>query len=234
MKLQKILKYGWLGVSAALLLAVIAFICFTAIAILTRKEHPISDYLTEKYTRQSRPFILQAFKMLANAQPGQTALVLSAELADRDVSLPLEKGYNIIVFDEARIGFELIIPNSHLYPGRIKYDWDFENPDLNRFPVVDLLMASFVLPFYAPETFKSNWQILNSKIKPGGYFIGNFFDPRFNIFKDEIRKDMTFLKKEEVLALFKDYDILIFNEVQKVSEKKTEYYYEVLARKKQR
>ena len=68
-----------------------------------------------------------------------------------------------------------------------------------------------------------------------GYFVGNFFGT-----KDEWKntnEDMTFLSKEQVLNLFKEFEIIEFKEIEKDSptglgEMKHWHIFEIIARKK--
>lgn len=72
-------------------------------------------------------------------------------------------------------------------------------------------------------------------LKKIGYFIGNFFG-----YKDSwvnIKKDIFFIEKEEVLKLFEDFDIISFNEVERdgktgLGKNKHWHTFEITAKKK--
>jgi tellurite methyltransferase len=191
-------------------------------------------YLMTGLSDEKRDFVVKSFKEIPFASKGQVALIIGAEaVPDSDIKLPANKNYNIIAFDEQRILHDVFIPDSsNNY--KIIDNWKEDLPDL------DIVMASFVFALHYSKGFNFSeklWHYINSKIKPGGYFIGNFFDPDCKIFDEEFRdKYMSFLTKEQVLFLFKDYDILNFEEVNKPIEidKKEyiEHYYEVFAKKK--
>lgn len=68
-----------------------------------------------------------------------------------------------------------------------------------------------------------------------GYFIGNFFG-----YKDSwvnIKKDVFFMEKEDVLKLFEDFDIINFKEVERdgktgLGKIKHWHTFEIIAKKK--
>ena len=67
-----------------------------------------------------------------------------------------------------------------------------------------------------------------------GYFVGNFFG--LNDSWVNIKPKMTFLSKEEVLALFKDFDIVDFKEIERdgktaIGKIKHWHTYEIIAKK---
>lgn len=110
---------------------------------------------------------------------------------------------------------------------------DFETLNFSKLPDTDLIVAMFALPFVSEKKFNTFWQNLINKLKTHGYFIGNLFDPKFNVFKEKDRKNMTFHTKSEVLELFKNFNIILFKEVKIPSESsKLDYYYEISAQKK--
>ncbi len=204
------------------------------------------DFMMNQYNNQNRMLISQSMKNIPQAKPGQTALVLAAELADRDLILLLEKGYFVIAVDTWLINFELMITDSvyekYKTQLRIINGWDRLNFD--EIPTIDIVMASFVLPLFDKEGFNSLWNDINKKLKPGGYFIGNFFDPSFFIFKkynknqtETPKKKKTLHTKNEVEALLNEYDnvqIIEVNNAAQQKEKPTqiEFYYDVFAKKK--
>lgn len=78
------------------------------------------------------------------------------------------------------------------------------------------------------------WQEICNSINSNGFFVGNFFG-----LKDEwntVADKRTFLSKEDVIELFKDFDILEFEEIEKdrptaLCKMKHWHTFEVIARK---
>jgi SAM-dependent methyltransferase len=67
--------------------------------------------------------------------------------------------------------------------------------DEAEWPDVDLVNASFSLPFCEPTVFARAWARIRATLRPGGRFCGQLFGPR-----DEWAPaaDMTFLTREEL------------------------------------
>jgi tellurite methyltransferase len=78
------------------------------------------------------------------------------------------------------------------------------------FQKCDLIFSSLALPFCHPDHFSHLWKKMSEALKPQGIICGNFFGT-----KDDwaINAHMTFMNQENVLALFKDFEILYFDEM---------------------
>lgn len=77
----------------------------------------------------------------------------------------------------------------------------------------NLVVANFSLPFCNKNDFKKLWNKINNSILKDGYFVGNFFG--INDEWKSTKEEMTFLTKEQVIELFKDFEIIEFKEVEK-------------------
>lgn len=88
----------------------------------------------------------------------------------------------------------------------------FEQINWDNLPKVNLFLAVNALPFCKEEKFNELWSQLSNKIESQGRFAGHFFGLNYEGFTDKERRSMTFLSKEEVLDLFKGYDIEFFDE----------------------
>lgn len=80
------------------------------------------------------------------------------------------------------------------------------------------------------------WVKILEKIESQGRFIGHFFGPDYQGFTEEEQKTMTFLTKDEVLELFKDFDIEFFDEKKETDKSGTgreirSHIFEVIAKK---
>jgi SAM-dependent methyltransferase len=96
----------------------------------------------------------------------------------------------------------------------------------------DLIHASLSIPFCEPEYFDVLWQKINSAIKPGGRFAGQFFGV-----KDSwaVNTDMTFHTEDQVRARFVGFEIESFHEMDEdgtaTSGPKHWHMFTVIARK---
>ena len=71
-------------------------------------------------------------------------------------------------------------------------------------PTVDLIHASYSLPFCEPDHFSTLWDKITNAVKSGGRFAGQFFgvnDTWAN------REDMMFHTEEQVRSMFTDFEI---------------------------
>lgn len=88
----------------------------------------------------------------------------------------------------------------------------FEKMPWDQLPDADLVIASYSLPFCQKESFPRVWKEVNEKIKPGGRFTGHFFGLHHQGFSAKKREKMTFLNREQMLALFEGYTLELFQE----------------------
>lgn len=99
----------------------------------------------------------------------------------------------------------------------------------------NLVVANFSLPFCNKNNFKELWAKINHSILKDGYFVGNFLGD-----KDEwkiAKEKMTFLTKDQVMELFRNFDIVEFKEVEKdgltgLGKMKHWHIFNVIAKKK--
>lgn len=82
------------------------------------------------------------------------------------------------------------------------------------FPIesFDLVTANYALPFNPPETFDRMFRDLKASVKKEGIFCGQFFGVRDEWSSNPQR---TFHTKEQVEALFSEWEILFFQEEEK-------------------
>jgi SAM-dependent methyltransferase len=72
-------------------------------------------------------------------------------------------------------------------------------------PVVDLINASFSLPFCPPARFASLWKSLFAALNPGGIFVGQLFGDRDSWAESPY---MTFHTRAEVEALLDPWQLI--------------------------
>lgn len=109
--------------------------------------------------------------------------------------------------------------------------------DWKSIPEADLFMASHSLLTIPKKNYKEVWRLISSKLKPGGRFIGNFFGLNQSDFLNFKRSEMLLLSADQVKALFSDYNIEMFQEVDNDQEipigNKVHYHaYTIIAHKK--
>jgi SAM-dependent methyltransferase len=82
-------------------------------------------------------------------------------------------------------------------------------------PDVDLVFASFSLPFCRPAAFPGLWKRLRSSLRPGGRFAGELFGDRDSWASDP---DMTFQDARAAKELFDGLEVESFEEEEEDGE----------------
>lgn len=100
--------------------------------------------------------------------------------------------------------------------------------------VVDLINASFCLPFCAPQAFPTLWQTLTAALRPGGRFCGQLLGDR-----DSWVTDMTVTahSRAQATALFAEFEVEWFEEEEHpgktaIGEDKYWHLFHIIARKR--
>lgn len=192
-------------------------------------------YYQEKLSQPPRQFVIDALAQIPKTQEQQIALDLGSGIGHETLLL-LKNGFRVIAIDSQESAFKIMLerPDFKNYkPYLTTIIKSFEKLDFAAIPPLDAIIASFSLPFVRPEHFDFVFSKAIDKLKPGGYFIGNFFDPGFDVFKQSDRKNMTFHTKDQVVDLFKNFKIISFKEIKTPAKEagKTDHTYEVFARK---
>jgi hypothetical protein len=192
-----------------------------------KETNPYVVYWESHFHQPARPFLKEALTKIPKARQEQKALILAADVAQNDLSLVLEKRYALTLVDQGLIYYDLLLPKGCEKSLVLK---DLEAPAL---PQVSLVVASFILPFYAPHDFRKAWQTLDRHLDKGGYFIGTFLGPRTTLFGDSKKDTMTYLTKDDVERLLQGYEILLWEArlIPWENPKGVEERIEVMARK---
>ncbi len=131
--------------------------------------------------------------------------------AGRNTVYLIKNGWNIIAIDREDVGERIAKRLNNEEIERFKFrKQDFESLELEK---NNLIVANNCLPFCNKNKFEELWDKIKKSISYKGYFVGNFFG--VNDSWNEIRKEMVFLAKEQVIELFKDFEIIEFKEVEK-------------------
>lgn len=109
---------------------------------------------------------------------------------------------------------------------------EFESLELER---SNLIIANYCLPFCTKDKFEELWNKIKASILDKGYFIGNFFG--INDSWNATKPEMIFLSKEQVMELFKDFEIIRFKEIEKdaltgLGKMKHWHIFDVIAKKR--
>lgn len=153
--------------------------------------------------------------------------------AGRDTVYLIRNGWNVLAIDredvETRIVSKLLVEELEQFEF---FKQRFEDIELEN---SNLVVANFSLPFCNKNDFKKLWAKINHSILKDGYFVGNFLGD-----KDEwkiAKEKMTFLTKDQVMELFRNFEIVEFKEVEKdgltgLGKMKHWHIFNVIAKKK--
>ena len=188
----------------------------------------------EKYydnTTEAMPnYTVKKFIKL-NVEPGN-AVELGCGVG-RDTVCLIKNGWNVLAIDRENVESRIVAKLSEEELKQFKFlKQKFEYIELEN---NNLVVANFSLPFCNKNNFKELWNKINNSILKDGYFVGNFFG--INDEWKSTKEEMTFLTKEQVIELFKDFEIIEFKEVEKdgttgLGKMKHWHIFNVIAKKK--
>ena len=131
--------------------------------------------------------------------------------AGRDTEYLIKNGWNVLAIDKEDVKAIITSRLSKEEQKNFKFSkQEFENIQIEK---TNLIVANFSLPFCNQNQFVKLWNKINESILKNGYFVGNFFGNNDEWKKQE--EEMTFLTKEQVIELFKNFEIIDFKEVEK-------------------
>ena len=154
--------------------------------------------------------------------------------AGRDTINLIRNKWNVLAIDREDVKDRIM---KRLKQEELKY-FDFKKQNFEDIILEknNLVVANFSIPFCSKSNFNELWNKINSSILPNGYFVGNFFGIR-----DEWRnakENMVFLDRQQVMDLFKKFDIINFEETEKdmrtgLGRMKHWHIFDVIAKKKE-
>ena len=131
--------------------------------------------------------------------------------AGRDSIYLIKNGWNVLAIDKEDVKARISKKLNKEELKRFRFSkQNFESLELE---CTNLLVANFSLSFCDKNYFKELWNKINNSILKDGYFVGNFFGNN-DEWKNSNNK-MTFLTKDQVMELFKQFNIISFQEFEK-------------------
>ena len=155
--------------------------------------------------------------------------------AGNDTVYLIKNNWNVLAIDkegvEERIAKRL--NNEELKKFRFQRQ-DFESMEIEK---SNLIIANYCLPFCNKNKFEELWNKIKLSILDKGYFVGNFLG--LNDSWNGVKTDMLFLSKEQVMLLFKDFEIVLFKEIEKnaltgLGKMKHWHIFDIIAKKEEK
>lgn len=126
----------------------------------------------------------------------------------RDVIEELRRGWNVVAVDAEPEALRQL-QERPLPPGS---DVTPVNARLEEVPIplgVQLVNSSFAMPLCEPGAFRRTWERIREALPSGGRFSGQWYGPRDSWAG---RPSMTFVSRDEALALLQGLDLEMFEE----------------------
>lgn len=126
----------------------------------------------------------------------------------RDVIEELRRGWNVVAVDAEPEALRQL-QERPLPPGS---DVTPVNARLEEVPIplgVQLVNSSFAMPLCEPAAFRRTWERIREALPSGGRFSGQWYGPRDSWAG---RPGMTFVSRDEALALLQGLDLEMFEE----------------------
>ena len=174
-----------------------------------------------------RDTLLEALiRFEAEGRPPGTAVDLGAGTGRDTVELVL-RGWSVVAVDAHPEAIErlraLTGPVQPVLAAFDEADW----------PDVDLVNASFALPFCEPAAFRRTWSRIRGSLRPGGRFCGQLFGPRDGWAPSA---DMTFHTRDEIEGLLDGWKVERLDELEQdgqtaVGDPKHWHLFHVVARR---
>lgn len=153
--------------------------------------------------------------------------------AGNDTIYLIQNNWNVLAIDGTDV--ENSIKEKLNDEEKEKFSFQVQKFEELKLPKSDLIISNNALPFCNKEYFYTMWQEICNSINSNGFFVGNLFgiNDEWNTPKDK----RTFLSKEEVIDLFKDFEIISLKEFKKdrrtaLGVMKHWHTFEVIAKKK--
>ncbi|MES2623196.1 MAG: class I SAM-dependent methyltransferase [Patescibacteria group bacterium] len=190
-------------------------------------ESQWNKYYEVTKEKPPQPLVVEAIKHVTNIG---AAIDLGAGMLRHSKFLQ-SQGFEVIAVDKDSTFAEAIVAleNKHIH-GYVSTFEDFDFPT----QTYDFVCAMSALPFVSPDNFTEVFTKVVHSLKPGGIFCGNFFG-----LKDSWNNGstMTFLTRDQINAMFKDFEIIYMHEndgdiTTVTGEEKHSNRFHIIARKK--
>lgn len=129
-----------------------------------------------------------------------------------DTFAMLNEGLEVLAIDkesDSLLHIQKSIKTEHIPKVTFK-NTSFES--LKELPSVDLVNATFSLPFCHPDKFENLWAVILKSINTKGYFCGHFFGVKDSWSSNN---EMIFHDENAIKSLFEGFELLYFKETTK-------------------
>lgn len=199
-------------------------------------ERDWSPHFQKRLYKEPRPLLMQALEIY-NKSPNKEkkALDLGAG-AGNETAFLLQNGWTVWANDREKESIEIISTRKDIQPYKdnlMLIQKSFTDIPWDNLPLFTMIYAIYALPFLDKNNFHHVWNAVVSHLETDGILAVSFFGPKHQVFGWWEARNMSFFTKKEILELFKDFDIKIFEELcEKNDENIMEHVFTVIAQKK--
>lgn len=177
---------------------------------MTQEDSGWENYYQKMQGRAPRQVLLDVLDMIEKDAPkdSRNAIDLGCGAGIETVML-LERGWDVLAIDSDPGGIKRLMEKVS-EANRVRLQTQLAKFEGVSLRATDLIHASLSLPFCPPDHFPPLWDKIVEAIQPGGWFAGHFFGVRDSWANEP---DMTFHTEDQVRALFEDFEIESFREI---------------------
>jgi tellurite methyltransferase len=172
------------------------------------KERDWVGYYDEQEVREPRDLLLQVLEAFDREGRSSGQAVDLGCGQGYDTAELLRRGWEVVAIDATEEGIRRL--RERIGDVGIRLRTVVSRMEDVEIPAVDLVHASFSLPYCRPEAFPQLWEDIREAIRPGGRFAGQLFGVRDTWATTQ--DDMTFFEIERARALFDGMEIQSFVE----------------------
>lgn len=168
--------------------------------------------------RGPRELLLRAVGMMESDRAGD-ALDLGAGLGKECEEL-LKRGWRVTATDRSRRMLDAVRQRAETIGALDRLTLVHATFDATPMPehAFDLVHAGFALPFCAERDFPATWQAIRRSLRPGGWFVGQFFGPRDEFVITAPPGSMAAHDASAVRSLLRGFRVLVHEEVDRPGE----------------
>lgn len=198
----------------------------------TQHPHDWNSYYKAVAGRPPRDTLLKALAFAAELSQARFAVDLGCG-DGRDTVELLRRGWRVLAIDAEQKAFDRLLSRPDL-PQDLLQTQQMRFESLTLPDAVDLINASFCLPFCPPDRFPHLWQTIVSALAVGGRFCGHLFGDRDSWVKYPDRSHHT---RQQVEMLLQPFDVEWLEEeehpgVTALGEEKDWHIFHIVARKR--
>jgi len=219
---------------------VLFFLFFGCIAVFSHKYFfkRWSSYYHNKLYKEPRQLLVQGIDLFnkSNQDTGnKKALDLGAGVGNDTVYL-LQQGWYVWTNDKEKEAIGILKSRKDIqeYLDNVTFiNKDFLELPWNQLPLFNIIYAAYSLPFIDKTNFYIVWNNILDHLESNGLLIVYLLGDMHEGFNAWQKSKMSFFNKKEVLELFKDLDIIFFEETYERNDQHVmDHSFAVIATKK--